>query len=87
MCVSAIAAVPAFAVSEETVLFEGSQLLEKPNGTNLSVDKSKLAGVEQNDVLTVYFNVADLGTTPTMTLQYGATKMACNATKTNTDAS
>lgn len=87
MCVSAIAAVPAFAVSEETVLFEGSQLLEKPNGTYLSVDKSNLAGVEQNDVLTVYFNVADLGTAPTMTLQYGATKMACNATKTNTDAS
>ncbi len=85
--ISAITAVPAFAVSEETVLFEGSQLLEKPNGTYLAVDKSKLAEVELNDVLTVYFNVSDLGTTPTMTMQYGSTKLACNATKSNTDNS
>lgn len=65
------------------VIWEGNTELANMN-TNFSVKADKLANVKKGDLLTVYFEVGSAANYGTIQFCYGWTKMAGDATKTNT---
>lgn len=82
---SAIAlCIATFTESSAATLWEGTHEIVNYNSTPLKVDKSMLSGVAAGDQLTVYFTVGTAQNYGTMDLSYGATKLACSNSKTNT---
>lgn len=65
------------------VIWEGNTELVNMN-TNFTVKADKLANVKLGDKLTVYFEVGTNTTYGTIQLCYGWTKLACDASRTNT---